>query len=125
MGKRSAKKREPVVRLFARRLREVRLGRGMTQADLAAAAGVSVTYVSELEGAATTPGIDLVARLARTLGTTAGDLLPGEEPPDSLDALKEHVRGLSEELLAAADREALLTLAPILALVLETARKRH
>src|SRR5579871_4415325 len=76
MAKRRAKKREEIVRLFAERLRELRLSRGMTQAELARRAGVSVTYVSQLESADTAPGIDLVARVAKALGITTTELLP-------------------------------------------------
>jgi transcriptional regulator with XRE-family HTH domain len=124
MGKRKTKKRDPVVGRFAQRLRELRVLRGITQADLAASAEVSVSYVSELESGDTSPGIDLVARLAKALGTTLGDLLPGNDAPESLDELKERSRRAFEELLKTADREALLTLAPILALLIESSGRR-
>jgi putative transcriptional regulator len=125
MAKRKSKKRDSVVRLFAEKLREVRLLRGMTQAELATAAEVSVTYVSELESADTTPGIDLVARLAAALDTTVGELLPTEEPVDTLEALQIRLRKQFEKLLITADREALLTLSPILAMLSETSNKRQ
>lgn len=88
MAKHKTKKREPVVRLFAQRLRESRMSRGMTQANLADATGASITYASELENAATSPGIDLLACLAQILGMMVGDLLPSEEPMDSLSVLR-------------------------------------
>src|SRR4051812_18924553 len=111
MAKRRTKKREAVVRLFAQKLREVRTLRGMTQAELAGAAAVSVTYVSQLESADTAPGIDLVARLARALGTTVGELLPAQDPPDSLAVLRERTSELFGRLLESGDRDALLALA--------------
>lgn len=125
MGKRETKKRDQVVRRFAERLRQLRVLRGITQADLAAEAEVSVSYVSELESGDTSPGLDLVARLAKALGTTLIDLLPGDNEPESMDELKERSRRSFEELLKVADREALLTLAPILSLLIESSGRRR
>ena len=126
MGKRKTKKRDKVVRLFADRLRELRILRGISQAELAAKAEVSVSYVSELESGETSPGIDLVARLAKGLGTTLGELLPDEEDaPDGLKELQERTRRMVDELLKTADREALLTLAPILSLLIESSGRRR
>jgi len=102
------------VRLFAGRLREVRLSRGMTQAELAHQARVSEAYIGRLERAEGAPGIDLVDRLAKALGTTSADLLPTAIPPDTLAFLKEQARGLFDSLLQTADRETLLLLCPLL-----------
>jgi transcriptional regulator with XRE-family HTH domain len=126
MGKRTTKKRDKVVRLFADRLRELRILRGISQAELAAKAEVSVSYVSELESGETSPGLDLVARLAKGLGTTLGELLPDEEDaPYGLKELRERTRRMVDELLKTADREALLTLAPILSLLIESSGRRQ
>lgn len=114
-----------IVQLFAQRLREVRLGRGMTQAELARLAGVTETYVSRLEGAGAAPGIDLVARLAQALGTTTRELLPTEEPLDDLTVLREQAVQMLRTLVELGDRDAFLRLNPILALVLEAAAKRR
>src|SRR5579864_4016865 len=99
MAKRRSKKREEIVYLFAEKLRELRRTRGLTQADLAALADISVTYISQLESADTSPGIDLVSRLATALGTTVAELLPAESPPDKLAVLQEHARRLFDQLL--------------------------
>src|ERR1700719_3389948 len=99
------KKREEIVRQFAQRLREVRLLRGMTQADLAEKAEVAVTYVSGLESGDTAPGIDLVDRLAQALGTTAADLLPSASPPDAKAVLQEQAQKMFERLLQAGECE--------------------
>jgi transcriptional regulator with XRE-family HTH domain len=77
MGKRKTRiVHADIVRLFAARLRELRLSRGMTQQQLARQAQVSNTYIGRLEGEEAAPGIDLVARLAAALGCTVHDLLP-------------------------------------------------
>src|SRR4051812_39079361 len=83
---------DEVVGQFARRLRSVRATRGLTQAELGRLAGLTPTYISRLEGGGAAPGIDLVAKLAKALGTTVPDLLPTDEPPDPLPGLKEQAR---------------------------------
>ena len=125
MPSRRAKKRAEVVRLFAARLRELRRSRGMTQAELARRAEVSVTHLSELENAEIAPGIDLVDRLARALGAAMADLLPSAAPPEPLPVLREQAERRFDTLLEKADRETYLRLNPFLALLVEAAGKRR
>ncbi len=125
MPSRRAKKRAEVVRLFADRLRELRLSRGMTQAELARRAEVSVTHLSELENAEIAPGIDLVDRLARALGAAPADLLPSAVTPETLAVLREQAERLFGTLLEKGDREAFLRLNPFLAMLVEAASKRR
>lgn len=114
---------DEAVRLFAARLREVRRSRGMTQAELSRRAHVTPSYIWRLESGGAAPGIDLVARLARALGTTSHDLMPEVAPPDTLAVLREQAQGLFDALLAAADRETLLMLNPLLARLVETSER--
>src|SRR5438094_1053632 len=93
---------DEAVRLFAARLKEVRASRGMTQAELSRAANVTASYIWRLESGGASPGIDLVARLARALGTTSHDLLPTTAAPDTMAVLRDQAHGLFEALLAAA-----------------------
>jgi transcriptional regulator with XRE-family HTH domain len=125
MPSRRAKKRAEVVRLFADRLRELRRSRGMTQAELARYAEVSVTHLSELENGEIAPGIDLVDRLARALGTALTDLLPSAAPPEPLQVLRGQAERLFATLLEKGDRETFLRLNPLLALLVEAASKRR
>jgi transcriptional regulator with XRE-family HTH domain len=122
MGVLMAKKRnvrivqDEAVRLFAARLREVRLARGLTQAELGRRAQVTASYVWRLENAGASPGIDLVARLAQALETTSHDLLPvAAAPPDTVAALRTQARARFESLVGTADRELLLMLDQLLA----------
>ena len=102
----------------------MRLSRGMTQADLANRAVVTPTYIAKLEGARVAPGIDLVARLAKALGTAVSDLLPEEAMPDPLPLLQEQAQKLVETMKAA-DRDTLLMLVPLLARLLESPTRRR
>ncbi len=125
MGKRrkSRVEQDEVVRLFAARLREVRRSRGLTHAELSRRANVTASYIWRLESGGAAPGIDLVARLARALGTTTHDLMPETAPPDTLAVLRDQARRLFDALLAAADRETLLMLNPLLARLAEAAER--
>jgi len=104
-----------IVRLFAARLRELRHSRGMTQAELARHAHVTTSYIGRLEAGGAAPGIDLVDRLARALGTIMTDLLPISASPDTQAALRDQARRLAEALIQAADKEMLMMLCPLLA----------
>ena len=102
-----------VVGRFASRLRELRVARGMTQAELAARASVTPNYVGRLENAGAAPGIDLLERLATALGASPSDLLPSGNPPDPHAVLQAQARLLLERLLS--DRDALAFLVPLMA----------
>lgn len=128
MAKKQAKKEiehAGIVLRFGARLRELRNSRGMTQTELAAQAHVTASYVWRLESGGAAPGIDLVDRLAVALGTTAADLLPVAEPPDSLPVLREQARKLFESLMSEGDRETLLLLNPLMARLLESPTRRR
>jgi transcriptional regulator with XRE-family HTH domain len=109
-----------IVRLFAARLRELRHSRGLTQESLARQANITTSYVGRLETAGAAPGIDLVDRLAKALGTTAQDLMPITASPDTLAVLREQSQRLFTSLVQAADRETLLMLNPLLARLSES-----
>lgn len=123
MPTRRPKKRPEIVRLFAAKLRELRQSRGMTQGELARRADVSPTYVSEMENAVSSPGIDLVGRLAKALGVAPAELLPvaGEDP---LPVLREQASRMLNTLLADGDQETFLKLNPLLALFVEELARR-
>ncbi len=65
------------------------------------------------------PGVDLVARLAAALGTTAPDLLPASPSPDAAAVLREQCRRLFEGLVRAEDEATLSLLAQLLARMAE------
>jgi transcriptional regulator with XRE-family HTH domain len=113
--KRTRIKHAEIVQRFAERLREIRRSRGLTQAELARQAHVTLSYIGRLESAGAAPGIDLVDRLATALGTSVQDLLPTSPSRDTTAILRERAKRLFDALLQSADRETLLMLCPLLA----------
>ena len=60
---------------FGRQVRELRERAGMRQTDLAAAAGISVTYLSDTENGRRNPTLTVMLGLAHALGVKPRDLL--------------------------------------------------
>jgi transcriptional regulator with XRE-family HTH domain len=124
-----ARRRVPIrqsdlVGRFAEALRSARVARGMSQADLARSAQVSVSYVSRLEGGQVAPGIDLAERIAESIAVPLAELLPSKEVPDPMPQLKEQARKLLESLIRHGDAQAFTQLNPIMSLILESATRR-
>jgi len=113
-----------IVTRFAARLRETRLGAGMTQEELGRRAHVTKSYVGRLESGGAAPGIDLVERLATALGATVHDLLPLTASPDTVQVLREQSQKLYEALQQAGDREMFLMLNPLMARLVESPIRR-
>src|SRR3954464_5167397 len=105
---------DAIVARFGVRLRELRLSRGMSQAELAGQAAVTTNYVSRLEGGGAAPGIDLVARLALALGVAVAELLPTTPDLDDLAVTRQQARKLFDELLRSEDWVVLLVLTQVL-----------
>src|SRR5689334_2386475 len=108
---------DEVVKRFAARLRELRVERGMTQAEVARRAKVTTTYVSKLESAGAAPGIDLVEKLATALGVGITDLIPSPTTADPSAVSREQARDLFDTLLTLADQQTFALLNPFLALL--------
>ena len=66
--------------VLALNLRKFRHARGMSQEELAHRAGIDRSYISSLERAKYSAGVDVVDRLARVLGVEASDLLKRPTP---------------------------------------------
>lgn len=60
---------------IGRRIREARLSRGMTQEQLAEKAGISVTYISNLERGSQTASLDVFVPLCNALDVSSDALL--------------------------------------------------
>src|SRR4051794_2809464 len=114
---------DAIVARFGERLRELRLSRGMSQAELARQAEVTTNYISRLEGGGAAPGIDLAARLALALGVPVAELLPTTPGPDDLTVTRQQAKRLFEELLRSEDRAVLLVLIQVLARLAEATNR--
>jgi transcriptional regulator with XRE-family HTH domain len=66
--------------IFGATVRRLRLARGWTQEDLADAAGLTTTYVGQVERGDKVPSLTVVLMLARGLGLPPADLLDGFTP---------------------------------------------
>ena len=71
------KPKDPELVAFGARLRGLREEAGMTQEELADAAGLHWTYVGQIERADRNLTLKSVLKLARGLGVGAGTLLEG------------------------------------------------
>ena len=64
------------------RIRQARLDRGLTQAELAELADVSTPYVSHVERGVKTISLNTLTRVAESLDTTLDSLLLGQQVSD-------------------------------------------
>lgn len=63
--------------VFGGTVRRLRLAKGWTQEDLADAAGLTTTYVGQVERGDKVPSLTVVLKLARGLAVPPTDLLVG------------------------------------------------
>ena len=68
----------PTARQFGRRLRVLREEAGKSQGDLADRAGLSRTYLNQLEAGRRDPSLSTLTRLARALGVKLEALIGAE-----------------------------------------------
>ena len=115
--------RQPeIVRRFAVNLRARRHELGMTQAELSRAAKIALSDVGRLEAGTSSPGIDLLDRLASALGVRPEELLAGGEDREEVHLMRERAKAPAEVLVAGADAETLRMLNPLLARLGESRR---
>jgi transcriptional regulator with XRE-family HTH domain len=67
---------------LGRRLRALRKERGLRLADVAGAAGISISWLNDMEHDRNSPSLDTLVRVAIALDTTAVGLLRGLKPYD-------------------------------------------
>lgn len=89
--------------ILARRIRERRTERGLTQEALAERAGISANYLAKLELGWKTPSVDTLVRLARALGVQVCDLAAVEQEEPWLDKAREITYALSRMPASDAD----------------------
>lgn len=89
---------EQLVIEVARRIRDLRVARGLKQVELAERAGVSAVSLNRIERGRQEPSLGSLARLAAVLGVDPADLLP--RPARARDAA-----GALDDLLPEDDAE--------------------
>lgn len=62
-----------------RNVKAIRLGRGLSQQDLAKKTGLTVRYISRLENTAPNLTLEVIEKLTRGLGCSPNDLLSSDE----------------------------------------------
>lgn len=70
-----------VLRAFGEKVRAARVEKGMSQADVAHAAGLHPTYVSGIESGRRNASVLSICAIASALGVSAAELLPDESAP--------------------------------------------
>ncbi len=74
------------------RIRTLRLGSGLTLKDLAGSAGVTESFLSQVERGVASPSIASVQRIARALGRTIADLFAEDAPAGRLVRVEDRRR---------------------------------
>ena len=115
-------KHAEIVQRFARRMRELRQARGMTQRELASASQIHFTYVGKLERGEVAPGLDILDRIAQALGASAATLVGGDNI-DPVPLIRERARDRFESLLKRGDASALSLATTLLTLIEQSLRK--
>ncbi|UGT40458.1 helix-turn-helix domain-containing protein [Nocardia yamanashiensis] len=90
-----------VARSVGALLRDLREKAGLSTRALAAKAGISQAFLSQLERGASTPSVFTIYRLAEALGVSPGTLLPAPSPAAELVRI---VRADEGDLIPVADR---------------------
>lgn len=61
---------------FGKHLRQLRVGQGLTQEELAGRAGMHFTYIGQIERGIRNPSLVNIKKLAKALNVSGGKLLP-------------------------------------------------
>jgi transcriptional regulator with XRE-family HTH domain len=89
---------------IGRRIREIRKSRGMTQDQLAAAAGLSKSFISEVENDSRNASSRNLLNIANVLGASVEYLLRGISLGAAVAAGSEKVVSIPSQLALAAER---------------------
>ena len=60
----------------AKRIKAIRLQKGLTQLALAEKAGINVNYYSKVERAELKPSVDILEKIVKDLGVKSSDIFP-------------------------------------------------
>jgi transcriptional regulator with XRE-family HTH domain len=105
-----------IVSIFALNLRTPRQERGLSPAVIGPRAHVNVGYLGQLERGEAAAGLDMVARLAETLGVTPTRLIEGTGETVSLAVVEQELRVKMQRLLGRKDAAVVQSLNVLLGL---------
>ena len=92
-----------------KKIREIRKNKGLEQSDLAAVAGVSVSYISQIErGVRKNPSIDVLYAIANKLEVNVDDLLKNVEILEKNEIKSEKIREENDQNIDLDDQAKLL-----------------
>lgn len=60
----------------AKKIREIRLKKGLTQADVAKRADADTNYYAKVERGEATPSMNMLEKIIKALGAKSSDVLP-------------------------------------------------
>jgi transcriptional regulator with XRE-family HTH domain len=69
-----------VLRQLGAQVKRIRLNQGLTQTEVADAAGITYKHLGRIELAQSEAGADMLVRIAKALGVTVGDLFEAITP---------------------------------------------
>ena len=81
---------------FGARVKQARVERGMTQAQLAAHASVGANYIPRIERGEMTPSVDAAHRIAQSLATSVDELCGGPLRRDNVQDAARAILALTE-----------------------------
>ena len=96
-------------KLIGSRIRDIRIQKGLSQADLAAKANLSLPVISAVENARTKIWLITFARIAEALEVSADDILRLSTPPSTANYPEEFAEILKDS--SAGEIEAILKIA--------------
>jgi transcriptional regulator with XRE-family HTH domain len=75
VARREAPRPSPdILRQLGAQVKRIRLDQGLTQTEVADAAGITYKHLGRIELAQSEAGADMLVRIAKALGVTVGDL---------------------------------------------------
>ena len=76
---------QPAAKLFGERLKQRRLARGLTQAQLFEQTGITAAYISVIERGRAHPTLDMMVKLAEAVGAEAWDMIRPDQAENARD----------------------------------------
>ena len=80
------------IKNLGRRIKQIRIKKGLTQESLAARSGLTKSYISLLEAGKKIPAISTLSGIAVALGMTIGDFFESEDDSSGVAVVRKNDR---------------------------------